>query len=329
MIILRLFESGNPFDQIDERRLDHNALSIGRDLSADWVVSDAHGDLSRKHCTLILKSGSVYLRDTSTNGVTLGSDRVPVMRGESVRLSTGDTFNLGRYMVLVDGAAVEVAPSATVLQSVASPSATATRPEPAPMTDAALLERFCLGAGLEASSFAGEDPSEVMTRLGEVYRQVVDDLCHLMRDRAMLKDQLHMDRTTISARENNPLKWAPSHQIAVELLQEGESGFLKGASAFRASFADLRLHGVGLLAGSQSAVAYVLQQLDPDELERGVKRQSLTLPWRHETLWKRYRDQHASLVAEAGGNASGGLERALRTGYEERLTSADNVVVAS
>jgi predicted component of type VI protein secretion system len=134
----------------------------------------------------------------------------------------------------------------------------------------------------------------------------------------MMKDQLQMDRTTISARDNNPLKWAPPHRIAVELLQEGDTSFLKGSEAFRASFGDLRRHGLGLAEGSRAAINYVLTELNPNRLEEQSKPQGLGFVSRNELAWKRYRQLHADLsldAADDGGRISG----ALRAGYEACL----------
>jgi predicted component of type VI protein secretion system len=324
VIVLRLFKASDPFQELEARELVWGEFTIGRHQEADWGLRDTRGDLSRKHCIVTVDGDDVHLEDTSTNGVFLGSEKRPAPRGEACQLKVGDAFYLGEFMILVDSASPAAAPPASAPLST-SPEPAARTPGPAvepsaKVTDAALLEAFCGGARLEASSFVGEDPLEVMNRLGVVYRQVVDDLCALMRDRAMLKDQYQMERTTISARDNNPLKWAPPERIAVELLQEGEGGFLKGAAAFKASFADLRRHGGGLMAGSRAAVRHVLEEIDPARLETDTKRQPLHFLSKFEAAWKHFRERHADLAGDAG---AGEIERAFRRGYEEHLRSLD------
>lgn len=314
MITLRLFESENPFLQIDECELEEGELTIGRDPSADWPILHADACLSRKHCVVSYRAQRVSLRDTSTHGTRVGTEKREAPRGEQLEIAIGDTIHLSRYIIVVD-AAVAQTPAKPLSES---PLCVSMRTQ-AHRTDATLLEHFCAGADLEMSSFAGEDPAEVMTRLGTLYRQVVNDLCDLMRDRAWVKDQFQMDRTTISSRDNNPLKWAPPHRVAVELLQEDEGGFLKGAEAVRASFADLRRHGSCLVVGSKAAVRHILDQLDPATLEAQAKRQPFALVSKHEAAWKRYRDRHAELNAESTAAAPGSIERALRAGYQEHL----------
>lgn len=316
MITLRLFEEAKPFQQIDEHPLLDAPIVIGRDPSADWVIDDANGRLSRKHCVLRRENGRIFLRDTSSNGVFIGPEKAPAPPEREFELKAGQSFHLGEYTVLVDGE-LDAEP---VERLRPKPRAAATS-SAAQVTDAGLLERFCIGAGLEPSSFAGEDPGDVMARLGAVYRQVVNDLSDLMQDRAVVKDLLQMDRTTVSARDNNPLKWAPPHRTAIELLQEGETGFLKGHEAFRASFADLRRHGAGLVHGSKSAIDFILAELHPDKLETTAKPQALAFISRNEAAWKRYRQVHAELLADARDVDGGKINHALRAGYEEHLAT--------
>ena len=188
---------------------------------------------------------------------------------------------------------------------------------PAPVTDAYLLEAFCRGAQLETSSFAGEDAGQIFERLGAAYRQTVDDMCGLLSDRAMLKSVLQMDRTTISARDNNMLKWAPPHRVAIDLLVDDNAGFLKGADAFEAAFTDLRHHGECMRAGSQAATRAILQALDPDQIESNAKRNALGLG-RADAAWKNFRQQHADLANESGAAQ---IDRAFRGGYETKLAT--------
>lgn len=308
MITLRLFDASNPFQQIDERKLADGAVVIGRDPACDWPVEDASGDLSRRHCTITYGAGAVHVIDTSSNGIALGHERRRPARGERTPLAAGETVHLGQYLLVVDEPA-----DPTQAEKPATPS----QARAPGLTDAALLEHFCVGAGLEPSSFAGEDPAALMERLGAVYRQAVNDLCDLMRERAAAKDHLQVDRTTISARDNNPLKWAPPETIAIELLQEADKGFLKGADAFRASFSDLRLHSDGMAAAGKAAVTFVLWELDPSAVEADIRRQPLAFTSRADAMWRRYRDRHAELCNDADGPRR--IERASRAGYQAHL----------
>lgn len=319
MITLRLFETSNPFQQIEEHTLPEGDTVVGRDASCDWSIGDKHGDMSRRHCVFTVRGGEVHLTDTSANGMLLGAEKRPVRGGGPVRLTPGETIHLGQYMILVDGAA----PAKPWLGGEAQRTPRPLADHAGPATDAALLERFCIAAGLEPSSFAGEDPAGVMTRLGAAWRQVVDDLCDWMGERTATKEELNLDRTTISARDNNPLKWVDSERVAVELLQDESNGFLRGAAAFQASFADLRRHGDSLAASAQAALDEVVSALDPDRLESELKRQPLAFVSRHDALWKHFRERHESLKREIAARASGRIEEAMRRGYRMKLAESD------
>jgi type VI secretion system protein ImpI len=319
MITLRLFKSSDPFQEIASRVAGQGDLVIGRDSSADWHIPDPLRDLSRRHCIVSIDGKRIFLRDVSTAGVTIGVERQLAPRGERCELTPGDTLFLGEYMILLDAEGASELEDEPVIEALVSPMPGAASTKP--LTDAALLEAFCVGAGLEPSSFAGEDPTALMARLGAVYRQVIDDLSGMIRDRALVKNQLQMDRTTIASRDNNPLKWAPGYRVSVDLLKEGEGGFLKGAAAFKASFNDLRRHGVCIMAGSDAALHYTLSEFDPDSIEAGARRQASPFASKYEAMWKVLRERHAML---SSGEGDARIDQAFRQGYERRLSSLED-----
>src|SRR5262249_50428222 len=139
------------------------------------------------------------------------------------------------------------------------------------LTDAAMLEAFCAGAGLDASSFVGEDPAQVLHRAGAIYKQMVLGLGDLLNERHSVKTDLNMDRTTVGAAGNNPFKWAPTRRVAIDLLRERKDGFLSGPAALKASFEDLRKHAVCLMAGSRASLDFVFDALAPVSVEGELK----------------------------------------------------------
>jgi predicted component of type VI protein secretion system len=318
MITLRLFRTDDPFQEVESRPMPEGEILIGRDESADWAIPDPLRDLSRRHCTLAVEDGRIFLRAISTNGVRVGADKRAAPQDERHELEPGETIHLGAFMILLDAEAVRSADIAAQAPTAPGLAPTSARGQ---FTDAALLEAFCRGAGLEPSSFAGEDPAALMERLGATYRQAIDELSAMVRDRATIKEQLEMQRTTISARDNNPLKWASPERVAVDLLQEPDGGgFLKGAAAFKACFSDLRRHGVGLMAGSDAAIRFVLGELDPTAIEL-LARRSSPFASKTEAAWKLYCERHAALSSSEGDTT---IERSFRDGYENRLDSLDS-----
>lgn len=323
MITLRLFKAADPFQEIDSRQLASGAITLGRDSSADWQIKDALDDISRRHCTISTYADVIYLRDHSVNGVATGPDRRRVVRETDHEIRAGDTLYLGAFLLVVDQEETEDVNATLSLRSASAPEVKGRPPVAYPGTEAGLLEAFCDGAGLETSSFMGEDPSALMGRLGALYRQVVDDLGSLLQDRAALKDTLQLDRTTISARENNPLKWAATERVAVDLLKERDTGFLKGAEAMRASFEDLRRHNASVMAGSSAAIGFVLSELSPEKIEAAQpKSQALGFLSRSDAHWKSFQQLHRLMADDLARGGAGQIGAASREAYQQRLRSA-------
>jgi predicted component of type VI protein secretion system len=319
MITLRLFRASDPFQEVASRIVEDGSITLGRDSSSDWAIEDDRGDISRRHLTLHVSDERVTLRDHSTNGVYLGPDRRRAVRDADCSIRTGETLAFGDYILIVDSEQGEERASPVPADDTREAGLAGRDMDVS--THAGMLEAFCDGANLDPSSFIGEDPASIMVRLGAVYRQVIDDLSLLLSERAALKDRLQLDRTTISAHDNNPLKWAAPTRAAVDLLKEGNSGFLKGAEALKASFEDLRRHNVGLNASSRAAVAHVLRELAPETLEAQHRPHGLGFLSR-DAIWKAYQNRHRALSLDDAGAARGEIADVSRAAYLAALTPA-------
>ena len=316
MMTLRLFRLGDPAMEIGHRTLTDGELVVGRDPAADWVIGDPTKTLSRLHCAFAFKDGVVTVRDDSANGVFLpGGERLD--RDAPVPLQPGQAIVLGDFVIKLD--APQRKPART------SPAATAVKPAP-PAGDAAktgpMLDAFCSGAQVDASVFSGEDPVALMRRLGAVYRQMVLELGGLMDDRTRTKAQLGLEWTTVQAADNNPFRWAPPQQVALDLLQPSHGGFLGGEAAVRASFDDLRRHQRGLVAGAGAAMAALVDSLSPEAVGEPLRGQSFLMRNRAAALWADYAKAHAKTRAALADGRDGVAGRAFREGYEAGLAEA-------
>ncbi len=339
MIQLRLFRATEPFQQIDERSLDQGDLVIGRDPSAHWMIVDESCEVSRRHCIISLKEEGAVLRDTSSNGVFVGDERKRAPRDGELALARHETLYLGQFLIVLEPRPETPANDGGVFndlfQTAISPDAIQVRSEwdgegdlspandSAPQTDAALLDAFCAGAGLDASSFMGEDPARVMERAGAIYKQMVLGLGDLLNERHIVKGDLNMDRTTVGATGNNPFKWAPTRRVAIDLLRERQDGFLSGAPALKASFEDLKKHALCLMAGSRASVDHVLRTLAPELIENQVTGQGAVRFNKSESLWRAYQNAHTHLADEDPMGAQCSVNRAFKSGYERRLRDLD------
>jgi predicted component of type VI protein secretion system len=348
MTMLRLFLQSEPFLQIEERQLEKGELVIGRAKDVDWPLADPARLLSRRHCSIMVADGAVSLRDTSANGVFIGTARERVRSTAPVHLKPGETVRLGEYIIVVE-ANDQVQASASrrnaqrpLLRPVENPAAAnlaaehcflapgsladpgaATLKTASPGDDAAALDAFCEGAHLDPLVFVDEDPSAVMRRLGAVYREMVLGLTDLMEERTAVKADYRMDRTAIRPADNNPFRWAGAQRVALDLLRDRQDGFLSGPHAVRSAFTDVKKHLLCVFAGAGAALGAVLQALSPKVVEAGVPARDILLKGRGAATWGRYVAAHTAYQRDAAQSPNGLSNREFSIAYGRRLEELD------
>jgi len=143
-------------------------------------------------------------------------------------------------------------------------------PAQAPAGSSAVLDAICAGAGLPAGTFAeGGDPLRTAEEIGRLLRVVAEDLAALLRARAATKQSVRSgQRTMIGATDNNPLKFMPSAEEALEVMfGRPRAGFMRGATAVQTGFADVKQHQYAVHAALQPALARLLEDLAPEVIE--------------------------------------------------------------
>ncbi|HEY9064029.1 MAG TPA: type VI secretion system-associated FHA domain protein TagH, partial [Burkholderiaceae bacterium] len=208
---------------------------------------------------------------------------------------------------------------------IARPAGT---PPAAPATSAAvdrdaLWLAFCEGAGIRVNLPQGLNP-EQMRIVGQVMREAVEGALHLMSVRATAKTELRAAVTTIRAKNNNPLKFSPNAQAALEqLLQPPLRGFMAGPVAMRDAMHDLVGHSIGTMAGMRAALAGVLARFEPGQLERKLAAKSVIdslLPMnRKAKLWDLYLQHYSAIRDEAQDDFHTLFGAAFVAAYEDQL----------
>jgi predicted component of type VI protein secretion system len=318
MFICRLFHRDRPFEQIEARLLADGATTVGRDPNADWPLPDPEATLSRLHCTLTVENDRLFLRDTSTNGTLVEGE--PVVRDTTVELRSRQSLHLGSLIIVVDkpsqgdavGAATTLHAGLEIGRTPVPDRWIDGAQAPVAHRDGPLIEAFCEGAGLDVSGLSGEEPHELMRRVGAIYQQTVLGLATLMSDRARVKSQADLDRTTIAASANNPIKWTPSRKLGQALLSGNQPGFMAGEDAVRASFEDLGRHMAALAEGANAAANLTARTLAPDTIDAEAREQASLLRSLHVLRWETYLRRYNDLVAGDGDNA---LRRAFIEAY--------------
>lgn len=328
MYLLRLFHQSDPAQPIAAHMLREGVTRVGRDPAADWAIPDPECEISRHHLELICDGGGLVLRPLGANGVFRGEERLA--DGAEIPVTLGDTVDFGKYRMVIDTAPFATRSGASFDRTMVFTAAFGERREvPADWSDAealpplgdegSLLEAFCEGARLDVSALSGEEPAEIMRRAGAIYRQMVLGLGDLVGQRSSAKAELSMDRTTIGAQGNNPLKWAPTRRLATDLLLGQEAGFLQGPEAIRESFEEVKAHMLGTLAGFEAAIGVALDLVGPAEIGRRAQGHGNFLKGRAAACWEEYEKAHGALAAEVRERREGPVSKAFAAAYHRAM----------
>ena len=225
--------------------------------------------------------------------------------------------------------AARVPPPAPAQPAPAAPTAlpspaAAAAPRPAgPGADPALLAALSQGLGVPGLRLDGLTPA-LMLLIGQLLRESTRGAVELLVARAALKREMRAEMTMIVARENNPLKFSPSVEVALQhLLAPTSPGFMPAASAVRDAFDDLRAHQLGVMAGMKAALDGVLQRFDPQQLEAKLSTRSAIdsiLPaTRKARLWESFQQLFSQLSSEAQDDFDELFGKAFLRAYEAQL----------
>ncbi|RJL21815.1 type VI secretion system-associated FHA domain protein TagH [Paracoccus siganidrum] len=159
----------------------------------------------------------------------------------------------------------------------ATPPAAAV-PPPAPLDESAFLRGFCKGAGLAPEAMPQLVPEAFGRALGEALRATASQLMLALQDRAAARHFTRAgERTMRGAADNNPLKFLPDTEQALDaLFLNPRAGFLTGAAGFDEALGDLRRHQGALFAALQPALIELLHDLDPGRIEAEARGGGLT-----------------------------------------------------
>lgn len=184
---------------------------------------------------------------------------------------------------------------------------------------AALLEGLATpGLRLEALT------PDLMRLIGSLLRESTRGAVELLVARAALKREMRAEMTMIVAKENNPLKFSPSAEVAMQyLLSPALPGFMPAQPAMRDAFNDLRAHQLAVMAGMRSALDSVLLRFDPVRLEADLTQRSalsaLLPSLRKARLWDTFEELFSQLSSEAQDDFEDLFGQAFLDAYEEQL----------
>jgi type VI secretion system FHA domain protein len=257
----------------------------------------------------------------------VAAPRVPAAQPRGAVFSWDDPPRAGRMVTLPPGHALAPQPAlraaAAPERAAPSPGAAPGAPGASPAAADALLQAFLEGLASPGLRLAALSP-EKMRLIGELLREATRGTVELLVARAALKRELRAEVTMIVARENNPLKFSPTVDVALShLLGERTPGFMPPAAALKDAFDDLRAHQLGVMAGIRAALEGVLARFDPAELEgklAGAGALAKLIPaTRKARLWELFQELFSQLSTEAQDDFDELFGKAFLRAYEEQL----------
>lgn len=138
-----------------------------------------------------------------------------------------------------------------------------------PAAEQDFVRAFCKGAGLPPDLYAEVPPDRLAHALGETVRTMSHQVMMALQDRAAAKQFARTgERTMRGASDNNPLKFLPDVDQAIETMYlKPRAGFQGGNAGFEDALTDLRLHQAALFAALQPALARLMTDLAPETIE--------------------------------------------------------------
>lgn len=212
-------------------------------------------------------------------------------------------------------------PQAAPARASGSPVVVAAPPD-------ALLQAFLDGAGVPELHFAGKLTPEVMNIFGKLLRESIQGTLDLLLARAVTKRQMRAEVTMIAARENNPLKFSPTVEVAMtHLLAPQGRGFMSPLRAIKDAYNDLRSHEFGLMAGMRAALSGVLARFGPEQLEQRLTQKTVVdavLPInRKAKLWDLFRERYVDISKEAEDDFHALFGKEFMRAYEDQIAKLE------
>lgn len=139
---------------------------------------------------------------------------------------------------------------------------------PPPISMGEFMRRFAKGAGVSPQSLSTQDPGAFAEQLGGLMRLIAEELKGLLAARAETKRIARStNQTMIQAQDNNPLKFSPTVDDALQLIfGQPRSGYLDAKRAFDESFRDLKAHQIKTYSAMQHALKMLVEDLDPQAI---------------------------------------------------------------
>lgn len=186
--------------------------------------------------------------------------------------------------------------------------------------------RFLEGLGLKSWIFnqAQHVSPNFAFEMGQTYRKALDGLISMMSARALLKNQIHAEHTTLVPRDNNPLKSCPSvDDLFLRWFASADHSYLKPTGSIEASILDLLEQQRVTALALKTVISRLAESFDPEVLLASTEASAGSWEFRkYKARWEAYIEAYHSVFGHAADPVSAVLSDAFRQAFETQSQGA-------
>lgn len=182
-------------------------------------------------------------------------------------------------------------PVAPIPQVIPEPVAATLKPA---VLSSDFWNKFSAELGIDLSTMDNDEKEQLAIHTARLFKQCIAGIQQSLRTRNELKNELRLPLTTVQATGNNPLRYTPDTESAInDLLKRHNPNQLTPEQAINRAFRDLQAHQIALLAACRGAVRGIINQFSPEQLiltfeQRGEKSLVKGSAWK----WRTYCRYH-------------------------------------
>ena len=180
------------------------------------------------------------------------------------------------------------------------------------------MAAFLTGVGINAERTT--ITPELMMELGKALRVALRELGDLLAARSTVKGEFSLERTTLGASHNNPLKTFPGSKTldidqVMKIFFTRQQGFVPPDEAVKEGFSDIKNHQFAMMAAMQAALKTVLRQFNPSSFETDIGKQTTRAKARN---WDVYQELYREIARQADDDFQEWFGRHFARAYKGR-----------
>lgn len=187
----------------------------------------------------------------------------------------------------------------------------------------AVLRALLEGLGLDAGQFGNVPAPQLARRIGAMLREATQGAMTALRSRSVAKRETRIAMTLIEERDNNPLKFFPDVDSALnQMLGERSTGYLPPEEALRAAFHDIQSHEIAVVAGMRAALGHAMSSLEPERIEASLRpgsRFENMFADRRARLWQAFVDTYERAIRDVGDDFQQTFGEPFSRAYQAQL----------